>query len=148
MEADTGVHARYGRTRVRAGARSQSGSGQIGALTGVDIAPLYAMDSYRTQAEAEDEARFARSADEQARIYAAARESRSRLAGDWHKDTHGSTLFVGLIYLNQGEIQGPDVISNPWPLDLVALNPTSAKVTDPKNASPVRATPVDIETYQ
>lgn len=55
---------------------------QIGALTGVDIAPLYAMDSYRTQAEAEDEARLARSADEQARIYAAARESRSRLAGN------------------------------------------------------------------
>ena len=52
---------------------------------------------------------------------------RTYQAEDWHKDTHGSTLFVGLIYLNQGEIQGPDVISNPWPLDLVALNPTSPK---------------------
>lgn len=34
----------------------------------------------------------------------------------WHKDTRGSTLFVGLIYMNKGPIQGPDVISNPWPL--------------------------------
>jgi hypothetical protein len=34
----------------------------------------------------------------------------------WHKDTRGSTLFVGLVYMNQGEIQGPDIISNPWPL--------------------------------
>lgn len=41
---------------------------------------------------------------------------RTYAAQTWHKDTRGSTLFVGLIYMNQDEIQGPDVISNPWPL--------------------------------
>ena len=34
----------------------------------------------------------------------------------FHKDTHGRTLFVGLIYMNDGELQGPDIIDNPWPL--------------------------------
>jgi hypothetical protein len=34
----------------------------------------------------------------------------------FHKDTHGSTLFVGLIYMNEAAIPGPDIIDNPWPL--------------------------------
>jgi hypothetical protein len=41
---------------------------------------------------------------------------RTYKAQTWHKDSRGATLFVGLIYMNNGEIQGPDVIENPWPL--------------------------------
>jgi hypothetical protein len=42
--------------------------------------------------------------------------NRNYKAQTWHKDTRGSTLFVGLIYMNHEEIQGPDIISNPHPL--------------------------------
>jgi hypothetical protein len=49
---------------------------------------------------------------------------RTYAAQTWHKDTRGTTLFVGLIYMNQAEIQGPDVICNPWPLGDLEQNRT------------------------
>jgi hypothetical protein len=41
---------------------------------------------------------------------------RTYKAQTWHRDTRGVTLFVGLIYLNDTDIQGPDLIPNPFPL--------------------------------
>lgn len=42
--------------------------------------------------------------------------NRTYQAETWHRDTRGFTLFVGLIYMNENEIQAADVIDNPWPL--------------------------------
>jgi hypothetical protein len=41
---------------------------------------------------------------------------RTYQAQTWHKDSRGATLFVGLVYTNEDEIPGPDIIENPWPL--------------------------------
>jgi len=55
---------------------------QVGRITGVDIAPLYAMEQYTTEFAASESAEYADSEVERQRIFDQARASRERLAGN------------------------------------------------------------------
>lgn len=58
----------------------------------------------------------------------------------FHKDTHGRTLFVGLIYMNDQELQGPDIVHNPWPLP---ARDESPKPTQRRNLPQLIKGPMD-----
>lgn len=58
----------------------------------------------------------------------------------FHKDTHGRTLFVGLIYMNDKELQGPDIIHNSWPLP---DRDKSKKPTQQRYLPPLIKDPID-----